>query len=82
MKWKTQRRRNASGSSFSLFDVMTTTGRSFATISSPVSGIDEAHAVELVEQVVRELEVRLVDLVDEEDDALVGREARGRAGRA
>ena len=37
MKWKTQRRRNASGSSFSLFDVMMTTGRSFAATSSPVS---------------------------------------------
>ena len=28
MKWKTQRRRNASGSSFSLLLVMITTGRS------------------------------------------------------
>ena len=37
-------------------------------------GDDEAHAVELVEQVVRELEVGLVDLVDEEDDALARRE--------
>ena len=74
MKWNTQRRRNASGSSFSLFDVMMTTGRSLATISSPVSMIDEAHAIELVEQVVRELEVGLVDLVDEEHDALRRRE--------
>ncbi len=37
MKWNTQRRRKASGSSFSLFDVMITIGRSFATTSSPVS---------------------------------------------
>ena len=37
MKWKMQRRRNASGSSFSLFEVMITTGRCLATISSPVS---------------------------------------------
>ena len=53
---------------------MTTIGRSPATISSPVSPIDEAHAIELVEEIVRELEVRLVDLVDEEDDALLRRE--------
>ena len=33
-------------------------------------GDDEAHPVELVQQVVRELEVRLVDLVDEQHDAL------------
>ena len=39
MKWNTQRRKNASGSSFSLFDVMITTGRSFAMTSSPVSRI-------------------------------------------
>ena len=82
MKWKTQRRRNASGSSFSLFDVMMTTGRSFATTSSPVSRDDEAHAIELVEQVVRELEVRLVDLVDEEDDALRRRERAAERARA
>src|SRR6185437_776680 len=37
MKWNTHRRRNASGSSFSLLLVMITTGRSAATISSPVS---------------------------------------------
>jgi hypothetical protein len=38
-------------------------------------GDAEAHAIELVEQVVRELEVGLVDLVDEQHHALVGRKA-------
>ena len=51
-----------------------TTGRSLATISSPVSMIAEAHLVELAQEVVRELEVGLVDLVDQEHLALVGRE--------
>jgi hypothetical protein len=32
----------------------------------------EAHLVELVQQVVRELDVRLVDLVDEQHHALLG----------
>ena len=32
MKWNTQRRRNASGSSFSALLVMITTGRCFAAI--------------------------------------------------
>ena len=72
MKWNTQRRRNASGSSFSLLLVMITTGRSVATTSSPVSAMREAHAVELVQEIVGELEVGLVDLVDEQHHALVG----------
>ncbi len=37
MKWKMQRRRKASGSSFSLFEVIIKTGLCFATISSLVS---------------------------------------------
>ena len=37
MKWNTQRRRNASGSSFSALLVMMTTGRWVAATSSPVS---------------------------------------------
>ena len=69
------RRRKASGSSFSLFEVMTTTGRSCAT--DLLAGLYDAetHLVELEQQVVRELEVGLVDLVDEQDVALLGREA-------
>ena len=70
MKWKTQRRRNASGSSFSLFDVMIDDRALLRDDLVAGLGDDEAHPIELVEQVVRELEVRLVDLVDEEDDAL------------
>jgi len=34
----------------------------------------ETHAVDLVEQIVRELDVRLVDFVDQEDHALTPRE--------
>lgn len=64
MKWKTQRRRNASGSSFS-----------FAGDDDDrpllrddlLAGLDdlEAHAVDLVQKIVRELEVGFVDLVDQ-----------------
>ena len=39
MKWKTQRRRKASGSSFSLFEVMITIGRCTAATVSCVSGM-------------------------------------------
>ena len=82
MKWKTQRRRNASGSSFSLFDVMTTMGRCVGDDLVARLGDDEAHPVELVQEVVRELEVRLVDLVDEQDHALARLERAARAARA
>ena len=82
MKWKTQRRKKASGSSFSLFDVMTTMGRCAADDLFARLRDHEAHPVEFVEQVIGELEVRLVDLVDEEHDALARSRTRGRAGRA
>ena len=70
MKWNTQRRRNASGSSFSLLLVMTTTGRSRGDDLLARLDDAEAHPVELVEQVVGELEVGLVDLVDQQHHAL------------
>ena len=71
MKWNTQRRRNASGSSFSL---LLRDDHDRALLRDDlVAGLDddEAHAIELVEQVVRELEVGLVDLVDEQHHALL-----------
>ena len=80
MKWKTQRRRNASGSSFSLFDVMITTGRSLRDDLVAGLGDREAHLVELAQQVVRELEVGLVDLVDQQHVALVALRRRGPSG--
>jgi len=72
-EWKTQRRRKASGSSFSALEVITTTGRSRATISSPVS---------LTTKRIRSsswsrslgFQVGLVHLVDQEDHAIVGGE--------
>ena len=74
MKWKMQRRRKASGSSFSLFDVMSTIGRCLG--ADLLAGLDdrEAHLVELEQQVVGELEVGLVDLVDQQHVALLGGE--------
>ena len=72
MKWNTQRRRNASGSSFSAFDVMITTGRSLGDDLLLRLGDEEAHAVELVQQVVGELEVGLVDLVDQAGSRAIG----------
>ena len=59
---------------------MMTIGRSLGDDLVAGLGDAEAHAVELVEQIVRELEVGLVDLVDEQHDALVG--ARTPAERA
>ena len=82
MKWNTQRRRNASGSSFSLLLVMITTGRCLRDDLVAGLGDAEAHAIELVEQVVRELEVGLVDLVDQQHHALLRRERLARAARA
>ena len=82
MKWNTQRRRNASGSSFSLFEVMITTGRCLRHDLFARLADEEAHAVELVQQVVRELEVRLVDLVDQQHHALARRRTPARAARA
>jgi hypothetical protein len=70
MKWKKQRRRKASGSSFSLFEVMITIGRcvGFDRLAGLVDM--ELHPVELLQEVVRELDVGLVDLVDQQDRAL------------
>ena len=82
MKWNTQRRRNASGSSFSLFDVMITTGRCLARDLVARLEDREAHLVELVQQVVRELEVGLVDLVDQQHVALLGGERAAERARA
>ena len=70
MKWNTQRRRNASGSSFSAFEVMITTGRCDGLDRLVGLGDVELHLVELPEQVVGELDVGLVDLVDEQHTAL------------
>jgi hypothetical protein len=51
-----------------LFEVMMTIGRSFAlTVSSSLVDV-ELHPIELLQQVVREFDVRLVDLVDQQDD--------------
>jgi hypothetical protein len=49
-----------------------------------VAGLEhaEAHLVELAQQVVRELEVGLVDLVDEEDPAAPARRRPRRGARA
>ena len=48
------------------------------------AGLDdgEAHLVELAQQVVRKLQIGLVDLVDEQHVALRRRERFGRADRA
>ena len=70
---ETQRRRNASGSSFSALLVMMTMGRSCAATSSPVSITVEPHPVQFVEKVIRKLKVSFVNFVDQEHHALVRR---------
>ena len=72
MKWKKQRRRKASGNSFSLFEVMMTIGRTFALIGLVGLVDKELHPIEFLQEVVREFDVGLVDLVDQQDGALLG----------
>ena len=74
MKWKKQRLRNASGNSFSLFDVMSTIGRvrglhRFARLVD-----EEFHAIEFLQEIVRKFDVGLVDFVDQQHGALGRRE--------
>jgi hypothetical protein len=71
MKWNTQRRRNASGSSFSALLVMITTGRCcrrdlVAGLGMTVNRMRSSSW----RQVVGELDVGLVDLVDEQHHTL------------
>ena len=81
MKWKKQRRRNASGSSFSLLLVMMTIGPD-ARLHQLARLVDvELHAVEFEQQVVRKLDVGLVDLVDQQHRLLLATRTPPRAGR-
>ena len=66
MKWKTQRRRKASGQ---LLLVVRRDEHHRALLRHDLlAGLEdrEAHLVELAQQVVGELEIGLVDLVDEQ----------------